>query len=80
MLCPPMSRGYILPLPSCLLIADMWKDAASLGTCAAHAGWYAAVARATVHGVRAVLTERRAAERGAVRARFRRASIVCVKG
>jgi hypothetical protein len=55
----------------------MWKDAVSRGTEAAHAGWKAAVWRRDGCG-RIALVERRAAERGALRARFRRASIVYV--
>jgi hypothetical protein len=50
----------------------------SLGTEAVHAGWKAAVLRNTKDCWRTVLVERRAADRGAVRARFRRASILCI--
>jgi hypothetical protein len=64
-----------LPLPSCLLAAEMWKEAVSLGTDCLHTGWKAAVCLNREGCGRIALVEKRAAERGAERARFRRANI-----
>ena len=47
----------------------------SLGTAAVHAGWKAAVWRRAACG-RTAFVEKRAADRGTLRARFRRESIV----
>jgi hypothetical protein len=55
----------------------MWKEAVSLGT-AAQDGWKAAVWRNIDDCGRTALVERRAAERGALRARFRRPSMLRV--
>jgi hypothetical protein len=66
------TSSSLAPL-SCLLTADMWKEAVRREIGAVHAGWKAA--RSDDCG-RTALVERRAADRGAVRARFRRASIV----
>jgi len=58
---------------SCLLTADIWKAAVRRGIGAAH-GWNAAAGRNDCG--RTALVEKRAAERGALRARVRRESIV----
>jgi hypothetical protein len=55
----------------------MWKAAVSRGTDAVHAGWKAAVWRRSEDCGRTAW-DRRAADRGALRARFRKASIFCV--
>jgi hypothetical protein len=75
----PTSRCRLdIPPPSSCLLAETWKEAVSLGTDAVHAGWKAAVLRRTEDCARTALIERRAADRGAARARFRRASILYV--
>jgi len=74
-LCSFATSSSPTALLSSLLAADTCKAAVSLGT-AGHAGWKAAVWRKRVGCGRAALVEMRAAERGAVRARFRRASMV----
>lgn len=66
------------PLLSCLRAADMWNEAVSLGIDVAHAGWNAVVGRSRAGVGRAALVVRRAADRGALRARVFRASMAWV--
>jgi hypothetical protein len=73
----PISMSDI-PAPLSCLLAETWKAAVSLGTAAAHDGWNVAVWQNTDDCGRTALVERRAAARGAVRARFRRPSMVSV--
>lgn len=79
--CPHRAAIYVPALLSCRRAAEMWKDAVSRGTEAAHAGWTAKLWRRSEACGRAAWVERRAADRGALRARLRRASIVymCVQ-
>lgn len=65
------------PLASCLRAADKWNDAASLGAAGAHAGGHATARRSSDDCGRVAVEDRRAADRGAARARFRRASMAC---
>lgn len=69
-----MLNEFNLLAPLSCLLAETWKEAVSLGT-EAHDGWNAAVWRNTEDCGRMALVERRAAERGALRARFRRPSM-----